>query len=127
MNLIQKMAAKLPFLHKPKFKIQTFTYYIPAPPARTTGYREKQFDKVFYQFINQGFEIISMRTQGNTSPTHSGMWVIFAVRALNEKADKLHLEEDLGLLQDGPSEIAHLESGQDQIKGLYTIGSEDDE
>ncbi len=77
---------------KTKFKIQSFTYYIPSPPERKNGYREKQFDKVFYDFINQGFEILSITTQNNTNTSHSGMWIVCVVRALNQKADKLNLD-----------------------------------
>ena len=73
-------------------KIQSFTFYIPSPPERKVGYREKQFDKVFYQFINQGYEIISIHTQANNNPSHSGMWFICIVRALNEKAEQLNLD-----------------------------------
>lgn len=77
---------------KKQFKIQSFTYYIPSPPERQNGYREKQFDKVFYNFINQGFEILSITTQTNTGPSHSGMWIVCIVRALNIKADELNLD-----------------------------------
>ncbi len=83
----------LSYLFKKKqFKIQSFTYYIPSPPERKNGYREKQFDKVFYKFINQGFEILSMTTQNNTNSSHSGMWIVCIVRALNAKADQLNLD-----------------------------------
>ena len=32
---------------KKNYQIQSFTFFIPSPPARATGYREKQFDKLF--------------------------------------------------------------------------------
>ena len=79
---------------KSKYKIQTFTYYIPSPQPRSTGYREKQFDKIFYNFVNKGYEILSVNTQANNGPDHSGMWVIFVLRALNAKAAALNLTTD---------------------------------
>ncbi len=103
------------------FKIQTFTYYIPSPPPRDSGYREKGFDKVFYSFINQGFEIISITTQANRGPNHSGMWVIATVRSTNKKAARLNLgpySNDQDLL--GEMEITP-ENGPASIDGFYTI------
>lgn len=102
---------------KKQFKIQTFTYYIPAPPARKTGYREKEFDKIFYEFINQGFEILNVQTQAHTGANSCGMWVIFAVRATNAEAEKLDLD-DLSLsLQEEISHANH--SSQDkEVKTL---------
>lgn len=77
---------------KKQFKIQTFTYYIPAPPARKTGYREKEFDKVFYEFINKGFEILNVQTQAHTGVNSCGMWMIFTLRALTPEAEQLDLD-----------------------------------
>jgi hypothetical protein len=74
------------------FRTQSFTYYVPGPPTRKAGYREKQFDKVFYQFINQGFEILDFKTQQHHSKEQSGMWVILIVRALNKTSDELSLD-----------------------------------
>ena len=76
------------------YKIQTFTYYIPAPPSRDSGYREKQFDKVFYEFINKGFDIIDIKTQSHSSQNAQGMWVLVTVRATNKESSKLDLEFD---------------------------------
>ena len=45
-----------------KGKIQTFTYYVPAPPPRKSGYREKDFDKLCFHFINRGFNILEIKT-----------------------------------------------------------------
>ena len=86
------------FLFPKRYKIQTFTYYIPSPPDRDSGYREKQFDKVFYDFINQGLEIISINTVSNTGPKSSGMWYVATVRGdvpldLEEKIDLISVDE----------------------------------
>lgn len=95
------------------FKIQSFTYFIPSPPHRTSGYREKQFDKYFYEFINLGFEILEFKTSSISGENSSGMWVIFILRATNEKASKLDLSE------------AFIEKDtqytKEEIEGLYYI------
>lgn len=75
------------------YKIQSFTFYIPSPPARSSGYREKQFDKLFYEFINKGYRILEFKTQASTGEKQSGMWVIFVVQALNKEAESLNLDE----------------------------------
>lgn len=91
-----------------RYKIQTFTYYIPSPPQRETGYREKQFDKVFYEFINQGLEIISINTVPNTGPKGSGMWYVATVRG----EVPLDLEEKIQHISVDEIELEELESPQ---------------
>ncbi len=78
---------------KKTYKIQSFTYYIPSPPHSSASYREKQFDRVFYDFINKGYEIISLNTQSDMSSKNGGFWVICVVRAKNKKASELNLSE----------------------------------
>ncbi len=63
-----------------KGKIHSFTYFIPAPPKRQRGYREKQFDKVFFEFVNRGFEIVSVHTQALSGHDQPGMWVLITVQ-----------------------------------------------
>ncbi len=59
--------------------LQTFTYFIPAPPFRTTGYQEKELDKVLFELCEKGYQIVDIKTQ-SISPSDnqncSGMWVI---------------------------------------------------
>lgn len=100
-------------LFKPtnNFKIQSFTFFIPSPPARSSGYREKQFDKLFYAFINRGYEVISLNTQSSLGTNQSGMWVICLVRALNSEAEKLNLEDFQA----------------DTVEGLYYLDEEKNE
>ena len=80
---------------KSSYRIQSFTYYIPAPPPRKTGYREKEFDKIFYSFINAGYDIISIHTESHIGPQSSGLWVMVLVRATSEKTDRLDLANDI--------------------------------
>ena len=109
---------------KNKRKMQSFTFYIPSPPERKIGYREKQFDKLFYEFINQGYEILSINTQSNNNPNHSGMWVICIVRALNEKAEKLNLNAFFNEDFVGTTDSSESHGPQVEIDGLYVLDEE---
>lgn len=104
------------FIKKKKnFKIQSFTFYIPSPPDRATGYREKQFDKIFYNFINQGYKILHFTTQQSISENQSGMWLIFILEATNEDSNDLKLEEFFN------ESLIKQNNKEDQIEGLYYI------
>ena len=98
------------------YKMQTFTFFVPSPPARSTGYREKHFDKLFYEFINRGYKVINFTTQASTSgEKHSGMWIICLVQATNAEAEKLNLEDILQDQLKGKSEV------KSEVEGLYYI------
>ena len=114
-NVVQKLFLSLGIIEP--FKIQTFTYYIPAPPHRKSGYREKQFDKVFYDFINRGYKIIDMKTQSNSGQETSGMWIIFTVQATNKEADSLDLESYFN------DQILDEIVEDETIDGLYQINN----
>ena len=97
------------------FKIQSFTFFIPAPPARSSGYREKQFDKLFYEFINRGYKILNFTTHSISGENNSGMWMIFIVQATNAEAEKLNLNDEF---------VSNLQSKaqvKGEIEGLYYI------
>lgn len=51
---------------------EIFTYFIPSPPSRTTGYREKDFDTICKLITNNdlSIEILSSISHQN------GMWVM---------------------------------------------------
>lgn len=98
------------------YKIQSFTFFIPSPPARSTGYREKHFDKLFYEFINRGYKVINFTTQASTSGgNHSGMWIICLVQATNDEAEKLNLED---IFQ---GEMKNKSQVKQEVEGLYYI------
>jgi hypothetical protein len=112
MSPFQKLYHSVKRLFFPNhYKIQSFTFYIPSPPMRKVGYREKEFDKIFYSFINQGFHILDFKTQTNSNESQSGMWLVFIVYSLNSKSSKLRLDEELDSLL----------SEEDEIEGLYQI------
>ena len=80
-------------LFKQKKVTKTFTFYLPAPPARNTPYREKYFDKLMYEFLSKGHEVISINTESHgPSEGNGGLWIIVLVRATNKQAQKLDLE-----------------------------------
>ena len=97
------------------YKIQSFTFFIPSPPNRATGYREKQFDKLFYEFINRGYEIKHFSTQSCSGEKHSGMWLVFVVQALNAEAEKLNLHDDFS------EQIKSSSKVKSEVEGLYYI------
>jgi hypothetical protein len=74
--------------NRPRKKIKemkTFTYFIPAPPQRKTGYREKEFDKIIYGILQSGFELMELKTQAS----ENGIFVILILSAPNKKIAKL--------------------------------------
>ncbi len=115
--MFKRLLVLLGFIKKETkdYRIQSFTFFIPSPPHRSSGYREKQFDKLFYEFINRGYKILHFSTQACSGENHSGMWVVFVVKALNEKAEELNLNDDLS---------EHLKSSSNvksEVEGLYYI------
>mgnify|MGYP000330210512 CR=1 FL=1 len=60
----------------PYFGTKTFTYYIPAPPIRKTGYQEREFDSLMSGLTKMGFEIIDFKLSSHGSESKSGMWVV---------------------------------------------------
>ena len=100
------------------YKIQSFTFFIPSPPSRKTGYREREFDVIFYNFINQGYDILDVKTQTSSNRSQSGMWIIFTVKAKSVAASKLNLDNDF-LSQ---YEIDTAEA----VEGLYQIENDEE-
>lgn len=92
------------------FKKQTFTYFLPSPPARSSGYREKQFDKFFYEFINRGYKILDFKTQAS----NGGMWIIFLLEATNKASEELDFNDIIAQINDK-------NSVKSEIEGLYYI------
>lgn len=63
------------------FGVKTFTYFIPAPPARKTGYQEKEFDSIISNLMKMGFEIVSVNTSSFANDKRCGMWVVCVLGA----------------------------------------------
>lgn len=93
-----------------KYPEQSFTFFVPSPPERNQGYREKEFDKLFFELTQAGFEIIDLTTQR----AHHGMWIIIRMRPLKKELTKLDLNFHMnrGLHNASPSSDIILEDDQ---------------
>jgi len=71
-------------------ELKTFTYFIPSPPHRKNGYREKEFDKIMQGILQSGFELIDLQTQG----MENGMFVLAILKVPSKKISKIdeHLD-----------------------------------
>jgi hypothetical protein len=72
-------------------QIKTFTYFIPAPPNRKTGYREKEFDKIMNGILQSGFEILDLQTQS----VETGVFIFAQIKANSKKT--FDLDKDLDI------------------------------
>lgn len=75
-----------------------FTYFIPAPPHRKNGYREKEFDKVLKGYLESGYQIQSMQTQGCETGTF--VFIIFksSQKKIHAQDANLDFHENFRLL-----------------------------
>ena len=90
---MNKRVTKSPSIKRAKSSpIRTFTYFVPAPPRRKTGYQEKEFDRILFYILQNGFELISLHTSTISSSLGSGMWVICTLKAKTKNAEKFDLE-----------------------------------
>lgn len=69
---------------------KTFTYFIPSPPARKNGYREKEFDKIMQGILQSGFELVDLQTQG----MDNGIFIVVVLSVPSKKIGLLdeHLD-----------------------------------
>lgn len=80
----------------PYFGIKTFTYFIPAPPERRSGYQEKEFDSITNSLGSMGFEIINIKTSAYASQQKSGMWVVCLLGARTKEIYEKEVLFDTG-------------------------------
>jgi len=129
MNLLKKVISIYHF-YKYK-KVSLFTYFIPAPPARKTGYREKSFDSLICKLIEIGFKVLEVNTQTLNQAESSGLWIIVKVQSTNLASYNHNpaefpaefeggLENNIGLPQEKEPSI-ELDVSDEPIKGLYQI------
>lgn len=74
--------------------VKSFTYYIPAPPGRKTGYQEKEFDHIVAYLIGKGFDIIDFKMQACANETSSGVWILCLLGAKTQLAAKMDIDID---------------------------------
>lgn len=63
----------------PYYGKKSFTYFLPAPPERNSGYQEKEFDNIFSYLSKQGYEVIDFKTQSIAYGENNhcaGIWII---------------------------------------------------
>lgn len=63
------------------FPYVTFSYYIPAPPKRTSGYREKEFDRQLFSYIQAGHRLVSLQCQSHNTEVASGVWMVATLQS----------------------------------------------
>jgi len=75
-----------------------FTYFLPAPPHRKSGYREIEFDKILQGYLQSGYEIHDMQTQGTETGTF--IFIIFkaSTKKIFEQDSTLSFHENFRLL-----------------------------
>lgn len=75
--------------------IKTFTYFIPAPPHRKSGYREREFDKIMQGILTSGFELLELQTQGVGGEQNGGLFIIATLKAGSKKVFDLDEGQDI--------------------------------
>ena len=69
----------------------TFTYFVPAPPLRKSGYREIEFDKIMKGILESGFEIETLETQS----TPNGIFVLAILKTNSKKVFETDSSQDM--------------------------------
>jgi hypothetical protein len=87
------MATRSVRLGKKVFR-KTFTYFIPAPPHRKSGYREIEFDKIMQGIFESGFEIETIQTQATGGDT-GGLFVMALLKTNSKKVYEMDLKQDI--------------------------------
>lgn len=70
---------------------KTFTYFIPAPPHRKSGYREIEFDKIMQGILEAGFEVETLKTNS----METGLFVLALLKTNSKKIYELDIKQDL--------------------------------
>lgn len=81
------------FKRKQKYHaIRTFTYFIPAPPNRKTGYQEKEFDQISDHIRGKNFDIIDIKMEAFANSSAAGVWIVCLLGAKSSEAASMNLE-----------------------------------
>lgn len=100
------MSTRQPDSGKKIFR-KTFTYFLPAPPLRKSGYREVEFDKMMKGFIETGFEVESLQSQS----VSTGLFIICVLKTTLKKV----YEKDIALDLHENFKLSHTHSSPDII------------
>lgn len=71
---------------------RTFTYFVPAPPNRKTGYQEKEFDQICSYLISKDFDLLDIKMESFANETAAGVWILCILGAKSNEAAKMSLE-----------------------------------
>jgi len=87
---VKKTTSRAKTASASKKTFKTFTYFIPAPPPRKNGYREKEFDKIMQGILQSGFELIDLQTQG----MENGLFILVVLGVPSRKVAQIdeHLD-----------------------------------
>ncbi len=106
-----KMSIRRKNSGKSRNLIKTFTFYIPAPPHRKYGYREREFDKIMQGILTTGFELLDLQIQAVGGPDNSGLFIVTTLKAKDKKTWEL----DVGLDIQERFKLAHSHSSPDIV------------
>lgn len=76
------------------YGLKSFTYFLPSPPFRKTGYQEKEFDQVLAHLTAKGYEIVDVKMQTVSSPKSSGIWILCLLGAKTKEAYEAPINVD---------------------------------
>ena len=65
------------------FPTKILTYFIPAPLPRKSGYREKEWDKLLNNLLDQGAELLDIKMAAVSGPDVAGLWVTAVLKIKN--------------------------------------------
>lgn len=80
------------------FAKKTFTYYIPSPPIRKTGYQEREFDAIIEHISNLGYDILNFTVQAHQNKDGGGIWVICLLAAPTKEIYQKKIELNLDII-----------------------------
>ena len=74
--------------------IKSFSYFLPAPPKRNSGYQEKEFDQSIAYLSKLGFELIDFQMASHTESGQGGVWIVCRMGALTQEAANQDINVD---------------------------------
>lgn len=95
---------------------ELFTYFTPCPPSRTTGYREKELDKLFKIFFKYDINPKIL----NTTQATTGAWVYIELSGTESnfsmlRKDPFYLDYDLQENHSANDELEIIQEGSDDF------------
>ncbi|MCO4755020.1 MAG: hypothetical protein KC478_11105 [Bacteriovoracaceae bacterium] len=82
------------FTNTEQFPIKSFSYYLPAPPKRKSGYQEKEFDRIIDHLREKNYELIDTKIHSHNCDDHGGIWIFCRLRPLTRIASNQEINID---------------------------------